>query len=146
MTTGNDIGSWKDVKTAFLDGKLSLDEADKLLRDWEIAFPDVDEWEDRWGPNRRFELVATGVSNQDIVDGIKARYEATKEWAHKYSDWKKYPWAEQEYPIIDDEAHEMNLAMVRFVDGLSSAIGQTSTTSDVFEERWQSNALSESAA
>lgn len=136
MTTGDDIGSWEDVKTAFLNGELSLDEADRLLRDWEVAFPDVDNWDDLWGPNRRFELVATGVSNQDIVHDIKARYESNKEWAHKYSDWEKYPWAEHEYPIIDDEAHEMNLAVVRFVEGLSSAIGQKSTSSDVFVERW----------
>ena len=136
MTTKDDIDCWEDVKTAFLNGELSLDEADKLLRDWEIAFPEVDEWEDRWGPNRRFELVATGMSNQDIVDGIKAGYEANKKWAHKYSDREKYQWAEHVYPIIDDEAHEMNSAIVRFVEGLSSAIGQKSTTSDVFVERW----------
>lgn len=136
MIAGVEIESWEDVKTAFLDGELSLDEADKLLKDWEIAFPEVDEWEDRWGPNRRFELVATGVSNQDIVDCIKARYEVNREWAHKYSDWEVYPWAEHEYPIVDDEAHDMNIAMVRFVEGFSSATGQRSTTSDVFAERW----------
>ena len=136
MTAGVEIESWENVKTAFLNGELSLDEADRLLKDWEVAFPDVDDWDDRWGPSRRFELVATGVSNQDIVDGIKARYEAHKEWAHKYSDWEKYPWAEHVYPIIDDETHKMNKAIVRFVEGFSSAIGQTSTTSDVFAERW----------
>ena len=136
MTSGNDIASWEDVKTAFLNGALSQDETEKLLKDWEIAFLDVDEWEDRWGLGRRLELVATGVSNQDIVDGLKTRYEANKQWAHKYSDWEAYPWAEHEYPIVDDETHAMNIAMMRFVEGFSSAIGQTFTTSDVFVERW----------
>ncbi|WP_420618549.1 hypothetical protein [Candidatus Poriferisocius sp.] len=136
MTADVEIESWEDVKTAFLKGELSQDEAGKLLMDWEIAFPDVDDWDELWGPDRRFELVATGASNQDIVDDIKARYEANKEWAHKYSDWEAYPWAEHEYPIVDDEAHEMNIALLRFVEGFSSAIGQMSTTSDVFVERW----------
>lgn len=136
MTTDIEIGSWEDVKTAFLKGELSQDEAGKLLMDPEIAFPDVDDWDELWGPDRRFELVATGVSNQDIVDGIKAQYEANKEWAHKYSDRKAYPWAKHVYPIIDDEAHETNIALMRFVEGLSSAIGQESTTSSVFVERW----------
>ena len=136
MTAKDDIESLEDVNTAFLNGELSQVEAGELLMDWEIAFPNVAGWDDLWGPNRRFELVATGVSNQAIVDGIKAEYEANKKWAHKYSDWEKYPWAEYVYPIIDDVTHKMNRAIVRFLEGLSSAIGQKSTTSDVFVERW----------
>lgn len=136
MTADVEIGSWEDVKTAFLNGELSQDEAGKLLMDWEIAFPDVDDWDELWGPDRRFELVATGVTNQDIVDGIKAGYEANKEWAQKYSDRKAYPWAEHVYPIVDDETHEMNIAAMRFVEEFSSAIGQESTSSNVFVEQW----------
>ena len=136
MTADVEIGSREDVKTAFLKGELSQVGAVKLLLDWEIAFPGVDDWDELWGPDRRFELVATGVSNQDIVDGIKAGYEANKEWAWKYSDRKAYLWAEHVYPIIDDETHEMNIALMRFVEESSSAIGQESTTSNVFVERW----------